>query len=166
METPEAPRKGNAARLGKSAEAYGLAAARWVGRGDEQRGLSLLMLGLGAAAFVTLFFPWVGFGGHDSLGWSVPEAANYGLLALAVVLVALLALTGAWTSRGSELVAFCLVAAAGLIGVTVFVNLRWGSYVLNGFKEFVYGSWLGLVFAILLILLGALLLARLWRPRP
>jgi hypothetical protein len=37
VETPEAPREGNAARLGKSAEARGLAGASWVGRGDEQR---------------------------------------------------------------------------------------------------------------------------------
>jgi len=166
VETPEAPREGNATRLRKSAEAHGLAAAGWVGRGDEQRGLLLLMLGLGAGAFVTLFFPWLGFGGRDSLGWSVAVAADYGLLALAVVLVALLAVTGAWTARGSELVAFCLVAAAGLIGVTAFVNLRWGNYVPNGFEEFEYGSWLGLVFAILLILLAAPLLARLRRSRP
>jgi hypothetical protein len=51
VETPEAPREGNAARLGKSAEGYGLAGASWVGRGDEERGLTLLALVLGAAYF-------------------------------------------------------------------------------------------------------------------
>jgi hypothetical protein len=163
VETPEAPREGNAARLGKSAEAHGLVAARWVGRGDEQRGLTLLALAFAAGAFVTLFFPWLGFGGHGDLGWSLPLAADYGLLALGVVLVALLVLMGAWTSRGSELLGFCLVAAAGLIGVSTFVNLRWGSYVPGGFEEFMYGSWLGLVFAVLLVLLAALLLPGLWR---
>jgi hypothetical protein len=43
---------------------------------------------------------------------------------------------------------------------------RFGSINDIGFSVFEYGAWLGLVFAILLILLAALLLARLWRPRP
>ena len=166
METPEAPREGSAARLGKSAEAYGLAAASWVGRGDEQRGLAVLALGFAAGSFVSLFFPWIGFGGHDTLGWSLPLTTDYGLLALRAVLVALLAVMGAWTSRGSEFLAFCLVTAAGLIGVSAFVNLRWGNRLSNGFAEFEYGAWLGLVFAILLALLAALRLARLWRQAP
>ena len=166
METPEAPREGNAASLGRSAEAHGLAAARWVGKGDEQRGLTRLAFGVAAGAFVSLYFPWLGFGGHDELGWSVPVASIYGSLALGVVLVALLSFAGAWTSRGSELVAFCLVSGAGLLGVSAFVNLRLGSFFPAGFSHFEYGAWLGLVFAVLLILLAALLLAGFWRTAP
>jgi hypothetical protein len=63
-------------------------------------------------------------------------------------------------------VAFCLTAAAGLFGVSAFVNLRWGSLLPQGFSYFEYGAWLGLVFALLLILLAALRLAGLWRPAP
>jgi hypothetical protein len=166
VETPEEPREGNAARLGRAAEAYGLEAARWVGRGDEAQGLSLLALGFASGAFVSVFLPWVSFGGREALGWSLPVCLYYGLLALGVVLVELLFLSRAWASRGSSAVAFCLTAAAGLIGVTAFVNLRWGNVLQNGFEEFGYGSWLGLVFAILLILLAALRLAALWRSAP
>jgi hypothetical protein len=166
VETPEAPREGSAARLGNSAEGYGLVAAKWVGRGDEAQGLSVLALGFGAGAFVSLFFPWLGFGGRDDLGWSVPVGSTYGLLALGVVLVELLFVARAWASRTSGVVAFCLTAAAGLIGVTAFVNLRWGNFLPSGFGLFEYGSWLGLVFAILLILLAALRLAGLWRSAP
>ena len=145
------------------AEAYGLAGARWAGRGDEQRGLALFAVGCAAGSFVSLFLPWLGFGGHDDLGWSVPIGSIYGLLALGVVLVALLFLAGAWTAQGYELVAFCLVAAAGLIGVSAFVDLRWGNFLPSGFSHFRYGAWFGLVFAVLLIVLAALRLAGLWR---
>jgi hypothetical protein len=147
-------------------EAYGLAAARWVGRGDEERGFGLLALALGGGAFVSLFLPWVGFAGRVTLGWSLPLTSDYGLLAVAVVLVALVALVGAWTSRGSELLRFGLVAAAGLIGLAACVNLRWGNLVTNGFSEFEYGAWVGFVFAVLLIALAALLLAKEWRSAP
>jgi hypothetical protein len=147
-------------------EAYGLAAARWAGKGDEERGLSLLALGLGAGVFVSLFLPWVGFGGRFTLGWSLPLTSDFGLLALAVVLVAVVVLVGAWTSRGSELVRFGLVAAAGLIGLAAFVNLRWGNLVTNGFGEFEYGAWVGFVFSVLLIMLAALMLAKLRRSAP
>jgi hypothetical protein len=166
VETPEPPREGNAARLGRAAEDYGLAGASWVGRGDEAQGLSILALTAAAGAFVCLFMPWIGAGGNDQSGWFLSMGGWYGLLALAVVLVELLFLGRAWASRGSAILAFCLTAAAGLIGLTTFVNLRWGSPLPQGLSIFEYGAWLGLVFAILLILLAALRLAGLWRPAP
>lgn len=163
VETPEEPREGTAARLGKSAEAYGLAGARWAGRGDEAQGLSLLGLAAAAGAFVCLFLPWLEFGGNEQSGWFLAVGAWYGLLALAVVLVEVLLLGRAWASAGSGILAFSLSAAAGVIGLTAFVNLRWGSPLPQGFSVFAYGAWLGLAFAILLILIAALRLAGLWR---
>lgn len=166
METPEAPREANATRLGKSAEAFGLEAARWAGRGDQARGLSLLALAAAAGAYVCLFMPWLGQNGHTVSGWNFELPRAYGLLVLAVVLVELLALARAWISSGAELIVFCLVAAAGVVGVSAVADLRWGGINDLGFSVLAYGAWLGLVFSILLILLAALLLARLWRPRP
>jgi hypothetical protein len=166
VETPEEPRESTAARLGKSAEAYGLAGASWVGRGDDAQGLSILGLAAAAGAFVCLFMPWVEFGGNDQSGWFLAVGAWYGLLALALVLVEVLFLARAWASAGSGILAFCLSAAAGLIGLTAFVNLRWGSPLPQGFSVFAYGAWLGLVFAVLLILLAALRLVGLWRSAP
>jgi hypothetical protein len=166
VETPEAPREGIPARLAKSAEVYGLAGASWVGRGDDAQGLSILGLGAAAGAFVCLFMPWVEFGGNDQSGWFLAVGAWYGLLALALVLVELLFLGRAWASAASGILAFCLSAAAGLIGLTAFVNLRWGSPIPQGFSVFAYGAWLGLVFAVMLILVAVLRLAALWRSAP
>jgi hypothetical protein len=166
VETPEEPRESTAARLGRSAESYGLAGASWVGRGDDAQGLSILGLAAAAGAFVCLFMPWVEFGGNDQSGWFLAVGAWYGLLALALVLVEVLFLARAWASAGSGILAFCLSAAAGLIGLTAFVNLRWGSPLPQGFSVFAYGAWLGLVFAVLLILVAALRLVGLWRSAP
>lgn len=166
METPEVPREGTAVRLGRAAEGYGLEAARWAGRGDDAQGLSILGLGTAAGAFVCLFLPWVGFRGNDQSGWFLAVGAWYGLLALALALVEVLFLARAWASAGSGILAFCLSAAAGVIGLTAFVNLRWGSPLPQGFSVFAYGAWLGLIFAVMLILVAALRLAALWRTAP
>jgi len=126
---------------------------------------ALLPLGAAAALFVSLFLPWLGLGGQTQSGWSVPLGVEFGLLALAVVLVELLALAGAWTSRGFELVAFCLTAGAGLLGVSAVANLRWGLQF-NSFSLFQYGAWVGLALAIVLIGLAALQLTALRRSAP
>jgi hypothetical protein len=131
---------------------------------DEQR-LSSLALAAAAGAFVCLFMPWIGASGNDQAGWNLALGSLYGLLALAVALVELLFLARAWSAPGYRLVAFCLTGAAGLIGLAAVVNLRWGSLLIGGFSYFEYGAWLGLVFAILLILVAALRLAALRRPR-
>ena len=168
METPEAPREGNAARLGRAVEGYGLTGASWVGRGDEAQGLSILALAAAAGAFVCLFMPWVESRGYHQSGWFLPVGSWYGLLALALVLIELLFLGRAWATRGSGILAFCLTAAAGLIGLTAVVNLRWGSELPEGlgFSVFSFGAWLGLLFAILLLVLAGLRLAGLWRSAP
>lgn len=163
METPEEPREGTAARLGKSAEAYGLAGASWAGRGDEAQGLSLLELAVSAGLLVSFFMPWLGEGGRTIAGWNMALVGEAGLVALSVVLVELLALAGAWASRGSAHVTFCLVAAAGVLGVSAFADVRWNGLLVNGFASLDYGAWLGLVLAILLILLASLRPAGLWR---
>ena len=133
------------------------------GDGDVASGLlALLPLGAGAALFVSLFLPWLGLGGQTQSGWSVPLGVEFGLVALALVLVELLALAGAWTSLGFELVAFCLTAAAGLLGVSAVANLRWGLQF-NNFSLFQYGAWVGLALAIVLVGLAVLRLAALRR---
>lgn len=138
METPEAPE----ATLSE-------------GGASESAILPLLSLGAAAASFVSLFLPWIGLEGNAQSGWTVPLCVEFGLLALALVLVELLALARAWTSRGFELVAFCLSAAAGLMGVSAIANLRWG-LEFNNFSVFQYGAWVGLGLAIVLIALAVL----------
>jgi hypothetical protein len=127
--------------------------------------LALLPLGAAAALFVSLFLPWLGLGGQTQSGWSVPLGAEFGLVALAAVLVELLAFAGAWTNRAFELVAFCLIAAAGLLGVSAVANLRWGLQF-NNFSLFQYGAWVGLALAIVLVCLAALRLVALRRSAP
>jgi hypothetical protein len=165
MEGP-VPAERAAVRIARAAEARGLAVARRAGRGDEQRGLTMLALATAAAAFVSLFLPWLGFGGRAEAGWNVPLGTEFGLVSLAVVLVELLSVARAWTSRGAELVAFSLVAGTGAIGVSTVANLRWGGLLPAGFSAFQYGAWLGLALALVLILLAALRLAALWRSAP
>jgi hypothetical protein len=162
VDTPEPPRKGRAASLGRAAQARGLAAAQRAGRGDEKRGPSMLSLAAAAASFACLFLPWLGFAGHTQSGWSIPLGSDYGLLVLAVVLVELLALGRASASHGSELVVFCLTAGAGVIGASSVANLRWGVLV-GTVAPFEYGAWLGLAFAILLFAVGVLRLSTMWR---
>jgi hypothetical protein len=165
VETPEPPREANAVRLGRAAEARGLAAAGWAGRGDEVRGLAVLALVLAAAYFVALFLPWIGrTEPFSESGWIL--AHDSGDVALAVILVETLRLRGTWVTRGSELLAFCLTAAAGILGVESVVNLRWGNPLPSGFRAFQYGAWLGFAIALLLVAVAALRLAALWRPAP
>ncbi len=161
METPEAPQEGTASRVGRAAEARGLEAATWAGQGDQERGFSLLALTLAAGYFVVLFLPWI-----DSVsGWTLRVADNSGLLALALVLVELLRLRGVWISRGAGLLAACLTVATGIIGVTTFATLRWGSGPVR-FSTLKSGAWLGLVVALLLVALAALRVATLRRSAP
>jgi hypothetical protein len=166
VDTPEAPRGSTATRLGRAAEARGLAVAKWAGRGDEARGLAALALAAAAGSFACLFMPWLGQGGRTVSGWNFELSRDFGVVALAVVLVELLFLARAWISRGSELVAFCLVAAAGVLGVSAVADMRWGGLAFGSFSLFQYGAWLGLVFAVLLVVLAALRLSALWRSAP
>jgi len=128
-------------------------------------GIAILPLAVAVASFVSLFLPWIGFAGSTQAGWTVPLGVEFGLLALALVLVELLSLAGAWTSRGFELVGFCLTAATGLMGVSAVVNLRWGLQFHN-FSIFQYGAWVGLGLAIVLVGLAALRLNELRRSAP
>jgi hypothetical protein len=148
VDTPEARHEGNV--------------AMWASRDEAERSLSLLALGLAAAYFITLFLPWVT--GSIS-GWSIRPGEEVGLLALAVVLAELLRLMGLWTTRGADLLGFCLTAAAGVMGVTAWAVLEWasGSIGINGF---VYGFWVAFVVALLLVAVAALRLAVLRRSAP
>jgi hypothetical protein len=163
---PEQPAEPVVVRYGRFVEGYCLAVANRVGRGDEEDGLSLLALGFAGGFFVSLFMPWLGEAGRTISGWNLELGRDCGLVALAVVLVELLALARAWASTGSELVGFCLVAAAGVLGVSAVADLRWGGLLSGGFGTFEYGAWLGLVFALLLLLVAVLRLVQLWRPAP
>lgn len=129
METPEASSAGIAAG------------------GDFELVAAVLAAGL----FVSLFLPWF----QVISGWGLRVGDEAGLLALAVVLVELTRLTGSWSSHAGRLVAFCLTAAAGIMGVTTFVVLRWGSGETIKFSALRYGAWIGLAAGILLVVLAA-----------
>ena len=111
----------------------------------------LVAILLAAGYFVALFLPWFSI----ASGWALRTGDDAGVIALAVVLAELLRLTGSWTSRGAQLVAFCLTAAAGIMGVTTFVTFRWGSGADISFSAFRYGAWIGLALGILLIVVAA-----------
>jgi hypothetical protein len=143
----------------RALERWGWEAARRAGRGDERRGLSSVAVVSAAGAFVCLFMPWLSFAGHAQAGWGLPLGAYFGLLALASVLVEVA------TAR-SDVVAFCLDAAAGIVGISAVANLRWGGFLGSGFSVFAYGAWLGLACAIPLIGVAALRLAVLRRSAP
>ena len=161
MHAPES-RSGNAAgRLARTAQEHGLAAARWAGRGDEPRGFSTLGLAAAAVYFFSLYLPWVG--GFSA--WTLWTGSDAGVVALALILVELLFLAGAWISRAAVLVAFCLTAGTGVLGITTWVTFRW-SGTHSASIGFDYGAWLGFVAALVLVALAALRLHALWRPVP
>ena len=115
-----------------------------------------MALVLAAVYFIALFLPWF----ETISGWALRAGDDAGLLALAVVLVELLRRTGEWVSRASDLLALCLTAATGIMGVTTFVTFRWGSGATVSFSTFKYGAWIGLAAAILLIVVAVLQLLR------
>ena len=161
MHAPDSRSESAATRLARAAEERGLAAASRAGRGDEPRGLSTLGLAAASALFVCLYLPWVG--GFSA--WTLWTGSDSGLVAFALVLVELLFLAGAWVSRPAVLVAFCLTAAAGVMGITTWITFRWsGSH--SASIGFDYGAWLGFVASLVLIALAALRLSALWRRAP
>lgn len=107
---------------------------------------------LATALFVSLFLPWFSL----FSAWGLRFGQEVGLLALAVVLVEVLRLTGSWMTYGARLVAFCLSAAAGVMGVSTFIVLRWGSGAPIKFSTFRYGAWIGLAAGILLVVVAVL----------
>ncbi len=116
----------------------------------ERGDFELVAIVAAAGLFVALCLPWFG----SVSGWAFSVGAEAGLLALAVVLLELLRLTGSWTSRAAQLLAFCLTAAAGIMGVTSFVTYRWGAGAPIGFSTLRYGAWIGLAAGVLLVLVA------------
>jgi hypothetical protein len=117
---------------------------------------------LAVALFVSLFLPWFSV----LSGWGLRVGDEAGLLALAVVLVELIRLTGSWRSHSARLVAFCLTAAAGIMGVSTLIVLRWGSGAPIRFSTFRYGAWIGLAAGILLVVVAGLQLNAVRRTAP
>jgi hypothetical protein len=112
----------------------------------------LAALVVAAGLFVSLFFPWYA----SFWGWGLRVGDEAGLLALAVVLLELVRLMGSWRSHSASLVAFCLTAATGIMGVTTFVVFRWGSGAPIKFSSLRYGAWVGLATGIILVVVAAL----------
>ncbi len=130
MDTPEAPSRAIAVE------------------GDFELAATLVAVGL----FVSLFPPWYA----SFWGWGLRAGDEAGLLALAVVLLELVRLMGGWKTQSARLVAFCPTAAAGIMGVTTFVVIRWGSGAPIRFSSLGYGAWIGLAAGILLVVLAVL----------
>ena len=112
----------------------------------------LVALVAAAGVFVSLFFPWY----TSFWGWGLRVGDEAGLLALAVVLLELVRLMGNWRTLSVSLVAFCLTAAAGIMGVTTFVVFRWGSGAPIRFSSLRYGAWVGLATGIILVVVAVL----------
>ena len=114
------------------------------------------------ALFVSLFLPWY----LTLWGWGLRVGDEAGLIALAVVLLEAARLMGGWRTESARLVAFCLTAAAGIMGVTTFVVLRWGSGTTIKFSALRYGAWIGLAAGILLVVVAVLQLNSVRRTAP
>ena len=114
------------------------------------------------ALFVSLFLPWF----QTFWGWGLRVGDEAGLVALAVVLLELVRLMGAWRTLSARLVAFCLTAAAGIMGITTFVVFRWGSGTPIKFSALRYGAWVGLGSGVLLVLVAVLQLMSVPRTAP
>jgi hypothetical protein len=115
-------------------------------------GFELPALLVAIGLFVSLFLPWY----TSFWGWGLRVGDEAGLLALGVVLLELVRLMGSWRSHSASLVAFCLTAAAGIMGVSTFVVFRWGSGAPIKFSNLRYGAWIGLATGILLIVVAVL----------
>ncbi|HEY2310410.1 MAG TPA: hypothetical protein VGH46_04760 [Gaiellaceae bacterium] len=115
-------------------------------------GFELPALLVAIGLFVSLFLPWY----TSFWGWGLRVGDEAGLLALGVVLLELVRLMGSWRSHSASLVAFCLTAAAGIMGVSTFVVFRWGSGAPIKFSSLRYGAWVGLATGILLIVVAVL----------
>ncbi len=122
----------------------------------------LVALVAAAGMFVSLFFPWF----TSFWGWGLRVGDEAGLLALAVVLLELVRLMGSWRTLSASLVAFCLTAAAGIMGVTTFVVFRWGSGEPIKFSSLRYGAWVGLATGIILVVVAVLQLIAIRRSAP
>jgi hypothetical protein len=116
--------------------------------GDFELAALVVALGL----FVSLFLPWY----TSFWGWGLRVGDEAGLLALAVVLLELVRLMGSWRSHTARLMAFCLTAAAGIMGISTFVVFRWGSGEPIRFSSLRYGAWVGLAAGILLVIVAVL----------
>jgi hypothetical protein len=123
----------------------------FAGDGD----LGRVTLALAAGLFVSLYLPWV----ETISGWALRVGEEAGLIALALILVELLRLMGSWTSRGAQLLGVCLTPAAGIMSVTTFVTLRWGSGGPLAFSALKYGAWLGFALGILLVVVAVVQLS-------
>jgi hypothetical protein len=126
--------------------------------GDFELGALLVA----AALFVSLFLPWY----QTFWGWGLRVGDEAGLLALGVVLLELVRLMGSWRTHSASLVAFCLTAAAGIMGITTFVVFRWGSGETIKFSALKYGAWIGLAAGILLVIVAVLQLNAVRRTAP
>jgi hypothetical protein len=115
-----------------------------------------------AGLFVSLFFPWY----TSFWGWGLRVGDEAGLLALAVVLLELVRLMGSWRTHSASVVAFCLTAAAGIMGITTFVVFRWGSGEPIRFSSLRYGAWVGLATGIILVVVAVLQLIAVRRSAP
>ena len=125
------------------------------------RTLSFVALLTSAAFFVDLFMNWYGFGGHNVDAWVITLADFVGVVLLALGLVELVRLVDAWNGRSAELVAFFVTAGAGVMGIALAAEGRWGAEFVGGFSMWCYGAWIGLVLAIVLLGLSALRLREL-----
>ena len=126
--------------------------------GDFELAALVVAVGL----FVSLFLPWYA----SFWGWGLRVGDEAGLLALAVVLLELVRLMGTWRTHSASVVAFCLTAAAGVMGVTTFVVFRWGSGTPIRFSSLRYGAWVGLATGITLIVVAVLQLIAVRQSAP
>lgn len=116
-----------------------------------RRASSAVVLAGAGAYFVDMFLRWTDRGrdGFVTLGaetgWDTGIAVFSGSTALALALVELAAVTGAWRSRAQRLLAFFLAAATGVFAVGAIVHLRWGGGLAVGrFGDLAPGAWIAL----------------------
>ena len=119
---------------------------------ERPRLAELLLLVGGVAYFVDLFLRWgpVGQGAAGFSGWDVTLVLASGETVLALILVELSRVAGIWRTPNASLVTCFFAAATAILALSGLVHLRWGGYYHLKFGSFGYGSWIGLVLALVL----------------
>jgi hypothetical protein len=117
----------------------------------------VLLIG-GVAYFVDLFLRWGpgGDGLQSFTGWDVSLVLASGEAVLALILVEVARVAGIWRTPTASLLSCFLAAATAILGLSGLLHLRWGGFYHLTFGSFGYGSWIGLVLVLVLVVGAAL----------
>lgn len=117
----------------------------------------LLAFGLamaGGAMAVDLFLMWSRYddGLGSNVGWNSGPGFACGIAAVALLVWEGARAAGVWSGWSRDAFAGCLLAAfAGLLGIGNVFYMRYGGAFARRHPDLAYGAWIGLAFALVLL---------------